>query len=126
MHGPRKILPLTHRHDDVQRQIAFSYHGALATFERDLIRERTRAGLAAARAAGRIGGRRRLLTPEMIETVQTLAANPKLTKPMIAAKLKISVPTLYRALFAEPTENKQKSPRSGSSVRSARYKKKHP
>ena len=80
--------------------------GALATFERDLIRERTRAGLAAARAAGRIGGRRKLLTPEMIETVHTLAANPKLTKPMIAAKLKISVPTLYRALSAPPAKNR--------------------
>ena len=79
-------------------KLLFHIMGALATFERDLIRERTLAGLSAARAVGRIGGRRRLLTPEMIETVRTLAANPKLTKPMIAAKLKISVPTLYRAL----------------------------
>ena len=38
--------------------------GALAEFERDLIRERTRAGLAAARARGRKGGRPKLLTPE--------------------------------------------------------------
>ena len=79
-------------------KLLFHIMGALATFERDLIRERTRAGLSAARAAGRIGGRRRLLNPEMIETIQTLAANPKLTKPMIAAKLKISVASLYRGL----------------------------
>ena len=42
----------------------FHVFGALAEFERDLIRERTQAGLAAARARGRLGGRPKLLTPE--------------------------------------------------------------
>jgi DNA invertase Pin-like site-specific DNA recombinase len=44
-------------------KLVFHVFGALAEFERDLIRERTQAGLTAARARGRVGGRRRTLTP---------------------------------------------------------------
>jgi len=45
-------------------RLVFHLFGALGQFERDLIRERTRAGLAAATARGRKGGRKRVLTPE--------------------------------------------------------------
>ena len=45
-------------------RLVFHMFGALAEFERDLIRERTQAGLAAARARGRKGGRPKLLSPE--------------------------------------------------------------
>ena len=51
--------------------------GALAEFERDLIRERTNAGLAAARARGRVGGRpRRLATNGKVALAQRLFADP--------------------------------------------------
>ena len=51
--------------------------GALAEFERSLIRERTQAGLAAARRAGRTGGRPPKLTDDDIEAAKALLANPR-------------------------------------------------
>jgi len=48
-------------------RLVFHTFGALAEFERDLIRERTRAGLVAARARGRVGGRPTVWTPEKRE-----------------------------------------------------------
>src|SRR3954468_17481168 len=56
-------------------KLVFHFFGALAEFERDLIRERTVAGLAAARARGRLGGRRRKLTPEKLRQLRTLAVD---------------------------------------------------
>jgi DNA invertase Pin-like site-specific DNA recombinase len=54
-------------------KLIFSVFGALAEFERNLISERTKAGLAAARARGRFGGRKSTITPEMIHSVSVLA-----------------------------------------------------
>ena len=54
--------------------------GALAEFERDIIRERTKAGLAAARAQERIGGRRRVMTAEDLKLARTLIADPSWTR----------------------------------------------
>ena len=54
-------------------KLIFHVFGALAEFERDLIRERTHAGLAAARARGRLGGRpRKLADPRQLELARTL------------------------------------------------------
>lgn len=53
-------------------KLVFHLMGALAEFERDLIRERTKAGLTAARARGRRGGRRRALSPKQIEMARAL------------------------------------------------------
>ena len=53
----------------------FHVFGALAEFERDLVRERTLAGLAAARARGRLGGRPRTLSPRKVEQLRTFAAD---------------------------------------------------
>lgn len=53
-------------------RMVFHVMGALAQFERDLIRERTKAGLEAARAAGRIGGRPKRLTPDQIRQARDL------------------------------------------------------
>jgi DNA invertase Pin-like site-specific DNA recombinase len=50
--------------------------GALAEFGRSLIRERTQAGLAAARRVGRTGGRQPKLTDDDIEAVKAMLANP--------------------------------------------------
>lgn len=55
-------------------RLIFHMFGALAEFERDLIRERTHAGLAAARARGRKGGRKTVMTPQKIRAAKALLA----------------------------------------------------
>lgn len=82
-------------------QLIFHIFGALAEFERSLIRERTRAGLDAARVRGRVGGRPRRLSPEQIRMAQRLMANPDTTATEVAAALHVSRATLYRALKSE-------------------------
>ena len=71
---------------------------ALAEMERDLGRERTMAGLAAARARGRQGGRSRKLSSRQIDHAQTLLAAPETTAGEVASTLGVSRSTLYRAL----------------------------
>lgn len=77
-------------------KLIFHLFGALAEFERNLIRERTQAGLQAARARGRRGGRRQKLTPQQIEIGRSLAADPKQSISSICEHLDISRPTYYR------------------------------
>jgi DNA invertase Pin-like site-specific DNA recombinase len=77
-------------------KLIFHVFGALAEFERDLIRERTHAGLAAARARGRLFGRPRALSPHKTEQLQTLAANEHNTVGEICQTLGISRATFYR------------------------------
>jgi DNA invertase Pin-like site-specific DNA recombinase len=72
--------------------------GALAEFERDLIRERTQAGLTAARARGRLGGRPRGLSRQAEATAlaaETLYREGQLSVQQIAEKLHIAKSTLY-------------------------------
>ena len=77
----------------------FPIFAALCSVERSLIRERTMAGLAAARLRGRLGGRPRLFTAEKKRAALGLLANG--TPPRdVASVLGISVPTLYRHLPA--------------------------
>jgi DNA invertase Pin-like site-specific DNA recombinase len=71
---------------------------ALAEMERDLIRERTMAGLAAARARGRTGGRKRALSARQLEQVRLLLQHPDQTMGAVATTFGISRSTLYRAL----------------------------
>lgn len=78
-------------------KLIFHLMGALAEFERDLIRERTNAGLAAARARGRIGGRpRRLTTNGKVTLARRLFADPHHSILEICSTLGISRSTLYR------------------------------
>src|SRR5437660_7253642 len=71
--------------------------GALAEFERDLIRERTNAGRAAARARGRVGGRpRKLSTNGKVALAQRLFADKKYAIDDICSTLGISRSTFYR------------------------------
>ena len=77
-------------------KLVFHIFGALAEFERDLIRERTRAGLAAARARGRMGGRPRVLSPERVEMARVLLADPLRPINEVCAALHVSRATLYR------------------------------
>ncbi|MGZ4306083.1 MAG: recombinase family protein [Solirubrobacteraceae bacterium] len=80
--------------------LQFHIFGALAEFERRIIRERTRAGLAAARARGRLGGRPPLLTPEKLDAARLMREQQR-TMPEIARALGVSRATLYRHLALE-------------------------
>jgi DNA invertase Pin-like site-specific DNA recombinase len=83
-------------------RLIFHVFAALAEFERDLIRERTNAGLQAARARGRKGGRPALLTREKLETAQRLYAQKEMTVEKIGEVLGVSRTTVYRALRRPP------------------------
>ena len=71
---------------------------ALAEFERELIRERARAGREAARARGRLGGRPKALTPEKLAAAQAMRAQGELTMAQIARTLGVGRSTLYENL----------------------------
>ena len=79
----------------------FFFHimASLAQMERELIVERTRAGLAAARKLGRVGGRKRRMTDSKIKAAHRLLASGTLPRD-VAENLGVSVPTLYRWLPA--------------------------
>jgi DNA invertase Pin-like site-specific DNA recombinase len=83
-------------------KLVFHVFGALAEFERDLIRERTHAGLQAARARGRLFGRPRVLSPQRVKQLQTLAKDGRSTVGEICQTLGISRATFYRALQEQP------------------------
>jgi DNA invertase Pin-like site-specific DNA recombinase len=77
-------------------KLVFQLFGALAEFERSLLRERTRAGLVAARAAGRQGGRPSALPAEKKAAAAALLQSDDLTVLEVAAMLGVSDSTLYR------------------------------
>ncbi len=79
-------------------RLVFHVFGALAEFERDLIRERTLAGLAAARARGRTGGRPTVWTPEKLRTARAMRASGDYDVAGIARVLGVSRASVYRAL----------------------------
>jgi DNA invertase Pin-like site-specific DNA recombinase len=86
-------------------KLIFHVFGALAEFERDLIRERTRAGLAAARARGRRGGRPRVAAlndAKKVALAQSLYDDKRNAIEEICKVLRISRSTLYRYIKAEP------------------------
>jgi DNA invertase Pin-like site-specific DNA recombinase len=69
-----------------------------AEMERNLLRERTHAGLAAARARGRQGGRKPRLSADGLDTARRLMADPMLSMEEIASRVGVGRTTLYRAL----------------------------
>jgi DNA invertase Pin-like site-specific DNA recombinase len=80
-------------------KLIFYIFGALAEFERDIIKERTKAGLQAARARGRVGGRPKaqtLNTPKKVALAQSLYDDKHNTIDEICKTLHISRATLYR------------------------------
>jgi DNA invertase Pin-like site-specific DNA recombinase len=77
-------------------KLIFHIFGALAEFERNLIRERTQAGLLAARARGRTGGRPKALRDRRLSMAQALYNNKQNSIADICQTLKISKATLYR------------------------------
>jgi DNA invertase Pin-like site-specific DNA recombinase len=74
----------------------FGIFAALAKFERELIAERTRAGLAAARARGRMGGRPYTMTPAKLRLAMAAMGKPETRVNELCAELGITRQTLYR------------------------------
>ncbi len=86
-------------------KLIFHVFGALAEFERDLIRERTLAGLAAARARGRTGGRPTVWTPEKLKIARSMYASREHDVASIARVVGVSRASVYRALgSSDPQE----------------------
>jgi DNA invertase Pin-like site-specific DNA recombinase len=79
-------------------KLIFHVMGALAEFERELIRERTQAGLAAARARGRVGGRPTVWTEAKLQTARAMRASGEHDISSIAKVLGVSRASVYRAL----------------------------
>lgn len=82
-------------------KLIFHMFSALAEFERDLIVERTRAGLKAARARGRMGGRPAMLDKKQIAKMKDYYQEQKMTVTDICKIFNISRPTLYNYLNKE-------------------------
>jgi len=85
-------------------KLIFHIFGALAEFERNLIRERTMAGLLAARARGRFGGRPKSLSPTKAEMARALYNDKTHTTSDICKELGISRTTLWR--YVRPTNER--------------------
>jgi DNA invertase Pin-like site-specific DNA recombinase len=80
-------------------RLVFHVFAALAEFERNLIRERTIAGLTAARARGRKGGRPPKLSAKEIKTIRALLKTADIPVAEIAARFGIARSTLYRTIL---------------------------
>lgn len=81
-------------------RLVFQLFGALAEFERNVMRERTRAGLDAARARGKMGGRPAKLKEEDLKAAKALLADPEINVSDVAQRLGVSSATLYRHIPA--------------------------
>ena len=79
-------------------KLGFHIFGALADFERELIRERTKAGLNAARARGRVGGRKEKLSTKQTKTLRRMYDSKKHSISEIGKTFGVSRPTVYRYL----------------------------
>lgn len=84
-------------------KLVFGIFAALAEFEAELIRERTQAGLAAARARGRRGGRPRKMTPEVLKMAMTAMADRHTRAAEVARRLGITTTTLYAYVNGDGT-----------------------
>jgi DNA invertase Pin-like site-specific DNA recombinase len=81
-------------------RLVFGLFAALAEFERELIRERTLAGLSSARARGRHGGRPYTMTPAKLRLAQVAMAKRETTVGDLCKELGVTRQTLYR--FVDP------------------------
>jgi DNA invertase Pin-like site-specific DNA recombinase len=84
-------------------KLVFHVFGALAEFERDLIRERTLAGLASARARGRMGGRPRAMDEERVRVASRLMKDPEVSVAEVCRAVGVSSATLYRYVAPDGT-----------------------
>jgi DNA invertase Pin-like site-specific DNA recombinase len=79
-------------------KLVFHVFGALAEFERSIIRERTKAGLEAARARGKKGGRPPALAAKDLAAAKAMLSDPEITMEEVAKRLRVAPSTLYRHL----------------------------
>ncbi len=79
-------------------ELVFHLFAAIAQFERNLIRERTRAGLTSAKARGKVGGRPKKMKPGDIAAAKALLRDPEITVEDAAKRLGVHPVTLYRAV----------------------------
>jgi len=86
-------------------KLQFHVFAALAEFERNLIRERTNAGLSAARARGRVGGRPAKLTEKQIREIKALMADPQCKVSDLAKRYGVSRTTLYKRVGSQSLAN---------------------
>ncbi len=82
-------------------KLVFHIFGALAEFEREIIRERTQAGLASARSRGKVGGRPKTLSARQVQMLRNMAADKSLTIADICKTLGIGRTTFYRYVKAD-------------------------
>lgn len=82
--------------DSAAGRLVFHVFAALSEFERNLIRERTQAGLAAARARGRAGGRKPKLDAKQIRQIKVLLSDPNTCVAELARDYGVSRTTLYK------------------------------
>lgn len=95
--------------------LVFNVFAAMAQFERDLIRERTNAGLKAARSRGRVGGRRHKLSKSDEAMARQLYASKSVTVNEIAQRFRISRGTVYGVLWPRIRAHKEK--RTGRTIK---------
>jgi DNA invertase Pin-like site-specific DNA recombinase len=88
-------------------KLVFHIFGALAEFERNLIRERTQAGLASARARGRMGGRPKKLDERKAQMAQRLYDDKSNSIDDVCRTLGISRATLYRYIMPNPSSSEE-------------------
>ncbi len=98
----------------------FHLFGALAQFEREIIRDRTMAGLAAARARGRNGGRPSKLSPDQVRAARRLYDEREHTVEQIGGMFGVSRTSIHRALRDKPGQAKSAGRRSPAAGRRQR------
>jgi DNA invertase Pin-like site-specific DNA recombinase len=86
-------------------KLVFHIFGALAEFEREIIRERTQAGLESARSRGKVGGRPKTLTARRVQILRNMASDKSLTVSDICKTLGIGRTTFYR--YVKAGENRE-------------------
>lgn len=95
--------------------LIFHIFAALADFERALIRERTKAGLQARKARGLKGGRKPVMTPDVLERAKAMRSKG-LSMAQVAAALKVSRASIYNALRAEAATASEQSSTNGGTL----------
>jgi DNA invertase Pin-like site-specific DNA recombinase len=79
-------------------RLVFHIFGAIVEFERAIVRERTRAGLAAARSRGKKGGRQPVLGPRELQQAKAMLRDPAISIAEVAERLGVAQSTLFRQL----------------------------